>query len=108
MNKWMFWIYCFLPFYGWSEMTSSSTELNRIEKDIQVLKDRLHQEQLKEVKEEVKGQELMIADWNAYAQELELIHRQQEENKQIQIQIQKLEERKAYLIKQPTKINVDK
>lgn len=81
----------------------SHSELKIIEEELQALKKRLHQNQLKEMKEEVKGQELMIADWDAYAQELQLIRKQEEEDRYIQMQIQNLEQRKSLLLNQQTK-----
>ncbi len=102
MNKWILCLCSLLPFCSWSAASSPSSELEMIEEELQVFKDRLYQHRLKEMKEEVEGQGLMIADWDAYAKELQLIRKQEEEDNQIKQQIKKLEERKAYLIKQQT------
>lgn len=98
MIKWIFCICCFFPFGGWSQAMPDEAELDIIEKKIQVLKESLHQDQLKEMKEEVKGQKFMIADWKSYAQELEKIRKQEKEDEEIRLQIKKMEERKARLI----------
>lgn len=100
MKKWILYVYFILPFFSWSEMPSSQNELQMIEKEIPSLKDRLHQNRLKIMKEEVEGQNDMIADWNAYAKKLEFIRKQEEENQQLQQQINKLEERRKSLIEQ--------
>lgn len=101
MDKWILYFCCLLLLWGCSETASSSSqgELTVIEQEIQLLKDRLHRIQIEEMKEEVEAQELMIADWDAYAKELEFIRKLEEEEKQIQFKIQELQERKANLIK---------
>lgn len=100
MNKWILYLCCILPFCGWSEQASNVSKSSEIDKEIQVLNQRLDQIQVKEMKEEVESQGLMIADWDAYAKEVELIRKQEEEEKYIQMKIKELEERKAELLKQ--------
>lgn len=100
MNKWILCLCCFLPFFSWSETPSVQNELETVEEEIQALKESLSQERLVETNEEVKGQEEMIADWDAYAQTLERVRKQEEKDRQIQAQIQQLENRKAQLIQQ--------
>lgn len=98
MKKWILCLSFFLPFFGWSENVAPESDLTQIEQEIQMLKDRLQQMQIKEISEEVKGQGLMIADWDAYAKEIELIREQDKEEKNIRLKIQQLEERKAHLM----------
>ncbi len=100
MNKWILCIFSLLPFNG--QATSTQSELKMVEEEMHVLKKHLHQNQLKEMNEEVEGQGLMIADWDAYARQLEFIRKQEEEDRKIQMQIQYLEQRKAELLKQQT------
>ncbi len=83
-----------------AETLSQQDELKAIEEEIQVLKKRWHQINLKEMKDEVEGQGLMIADWEGYRRELEQIRQLEKEDDQIEQRIKKLEERKIELIKQ--------
>lgn len=76
-----------------AETASKQVEQIRLEEEIQVLKEQWHQINLKQLKEEVKGQGLMIADWENYARELEQIREQEKEDDQIEVQIKKLEAR---------------
>jgi chromosome segregation ATPase len=90
---------CLLPFIGWSaETASTQEELMAIEKEIQTLEERWHQINLKEMKEDVEGQGLMIADWEGYRRQLELIRQQEKEDDQIERRIKELEKRKAQLL----------
>jgi hypothetical protein len=100
MNKWMILCMLSLLFLDGQATLSPQSELKMVEEEIRALKKRLHQDQLREMKEEVGGQGLMIADWDAYAQELQLVRKQEEEDNHIQMQIQNLELRKAQLLKQ--------
>jgi hypothetical protein len=99
MIKWILCACCFHSLWAWAENPSPYNELSAIEQQIHVLKERWHQINLLEMKEEVKGQGLMIADWEAYSQELQLIRQQEHEDHQIELKIKKLEERKAELLK---------
>lgn len=99
MNQWIFCVFCLLPLLTLAETSSVQGELAEINLEILALKKHLHHDRLEEMKEEVTGQGLMIADWEAYARELELIRQQELEDKQIEAQIKKLEERKAQLLK---------
>lgn len=103
MKKWILCVICILPLSTWAETAFEQSELVAIEHEILALKVRLHRDRLKELKEEVKGQGLMIADWEAYAHELELIREQKKEDNQLELQIKKLEERKAQLHKKQLK-----
>ncbi len=98
MKKWILYLSFFLPFFGWSEVLSNEKKLTLIEHEMKVLKERLKQIQTQEIEEEVKGQGLMIADWEAYAKELELIRKQENEEKKLRLKIQQLEEQKSNLI----------
>ncbi len=98
-------IVCLSPFGAWSEIAPVQTELATIEKKIEVLKERLHQDRLTEMDEEVKGQGYMIGNWNAYGKELELIQKQEAVDKQIEVELKQLEQRRAELLKQTQKTN---
>ena len=95
-------LFCLSPFGVWSE-TPAQTELSVIEKRIEVLKERLHQDRLTELDEEVKGQKYMIGNWDAYGNELEHIHKQKEADKKIESELKQLEQRRAELLKQTKK-----
>jgi queuine/archaeosine tRNA-ribosyltransferase len=100
MNKWILSFFCIVPFWTSAELLSSSeqNELSTINHEILALKKKLHHDHLLEMKEEVKGQGLLIGNWEAYSHELELIRQQKEEDDLIELQIKKLEERKAQLL----------
>jgi DNA repair exonuclease SbcCD ATPase subunit len=100
MNKWLLYAFCFLPLGIRAETSTEPSELMQIERQIQMLKKHLQQGRLEEIKEEVEGQRDMIADWGAYAHELEKVRQHQEEEHRIEKQIKKLEERKTQLLKQ--------
>jgi hypothetical protein len=97
MNKWILCIFCILPFQGWAEQSVSKSEIELIEKQIQELKKRLHENEVKEMKEEVKAQEYVIADWDAYSKEVQHVRKREELEEQIDREIKKLEEQKARL-----------
>jgi small-conductance mechanosensitive channel len=105
MNKWILG----LLILGFSDVeaarSTSQNELKKIEEEIQVLKNRLSQDQMKEMNQDVESQGLMIGDWDAYADAVQLIRQQEERNHQIQQQINKLEERKASLVQENFNLN---
>lgn len=100
MNKWIFCLLSVLPCYIIAETASSPSELQTIDQEIQLLKSRLHKNQMEEMREDVEGQGLMIADWDAYAKDVQQIRKIENDSEMIREQIKKLEERKAYLIQQ--------
>ncbi|WP_068466758.1 hypothetical protein [Candidatus Protochlamydia phocaeensis] len=75
-------------------------ELASIEEQIASLKKRLHDAHLQEMQEEVEGQGLMIADWEAYSREIQKIKQKEEEIEHLQKQLEELQQRKNYLLKQ--------
>ncbi len=99
LQKWFFYSLAFFPLYGWTQMPFPNNDLTTIDQQIQELRDRLHQGELKETKEEVEGQEYMIADWNKYSEEIQQIRKQEQENDQLWLQIKKLEEHKQQLLR---------
>lgn len=102
LKKGMLCACCLLPLVSWSaETTSTQDELMAIERELQTLEERWHQINLKEMKEDVEGQGLMIADWEGYRRQLELIRQQEKEDDQIEARIKELEKRKAQLLHQP-------
>jgi hypothetical protein len=105
MNKWIFYLLSLLPFYAIAEASPYQSEVQTIDQEIQSLKSRLHKNQAAEMKKEVEGQGLMIADWNAYAKDIEQIRKLEDQDELIRKQINKLEERKAYLIQQQSQMN---
>ena len=78
----------------------SKNETEEIEKRISFLKERLHQNELIEMKEEVSGQSSMIADWRAYAEKVEKIRETEAEETKIRVEIKRLEDRKQSLASQ--------
>ena len=100
MNKWIFCLLPILPVMIWATPLDSQEELKAIEKEIQILKDRLHHNRMEEMKGEIEGQGLMISDWSAYAKDLEHIHQLEKKDEEIQQRIRELEERKDHLFQQ--------
>lgn len=82
-----------------SESTQQS-ELNSIEHRIQVIESHLEKDRLGEMREEVKGQGYMIADWNAYSNELEKIRQNRDEQKQMELEKQTLQDKRKDLLRQ--------
>jgi uncharacterized membrane protein YccC len=102
-KRWIIYIYCFIPLWSWSQSASSPPdELKGIDQQIQNLKNQLHEQEAIERQEEIKGQGLMIADWEAYSKEIERIRRQQDIESHIQQQIDQLEQLKTGLLKPNT------
>ena len=89
-----------LPLRGEVSSLSTQNELKMIEEKINLLKLQLNANQKEEMKKEVVGQELMIADWSPYAQDLESIQKLESQNNQIRDELKALEERKRQLIDQ--------
>lgn len=101
MKKWILYLLCLMPISGMAETTSSmQSELNQLNSEIQSLKNQLKKIRFEEMKEDVDGQGLMIADWDAYAQDVEQLHSLGQNERQIVQQIKRLEERKASLLQQ--------
>lgn len=93
--------YCIFSFCGCVRLLAGGdNELVIIEQKIEALKERLSDNRLVQMSEEVEGQEMMIADWDAYSRELQRIQKKQEEDKSIENQIRVLEQHKAWLLKQ--------
>jgi len=99
MNKLILYLLCLLPFYMMADPSSAQTELKVIEEKIQALKNLLQENQTTEMDEEVRGQGLMIADWDAYAKDLQKVDKVEERDRVIRLDIQKLEERRSSLMK---------
>lgn len=97
MNKRIICLLSLLPFYAIAAASPLQSELQMIDREIESLKSRLQKNETAEMKREVEGQGLMIADWEAYAKDVEQIRKLEEQDEQIRQQIKKLEERKAYL-----------
>ena len=76
----------------------NKTKKEKIEKEIEVLKHQYHALEMKEMKENVEGQEMMIADWQAFAKNVEQIRQDEEVKKEMQAKIKHLEEEKAHLL----------
>lgn len=100
MNQWMISACCLFPIFGYSNHFPPNTELESIEQRIQILQERLQQSQLIEIKEDVEAQRFMIANWEAYSQEIQELRQLENEEEQIQLQIKELEQRKAQLLQQ--------
>ena len=80
--------------FGSAEENIEKVERNQIEDEIKDLKAQLKKVRLKEMDEQVKGEGLMISDWEKYRQELEKVRKQEEEDREIEEKIERLEERK--------------
>jgi len=74
------------------------SELAEIDLQIQELKNQLHDQQTQEIREEVKGQRLSIADWNSYAKEIKKINKRNEREELIQQRIEQLKKQKKTLL----------
>lgn len=94
---------CLLPIWGWSEQASEKNDPAALEQKIQTLNDRLQQARFKQMDEEVKGQALMIDDWAAYSKELEKVHKMEEKERELENEIQQLEQQKDTFLKQSKK-----
>jgi uncharacterized protein (UPF0305 family) len=90
-------ICCFLPAYAWVQ---NNHQEQLIEKRIEELKKQLSQIRREQVDEVVESQEYMIADWDKYSKQVELIRKLEEEERTIQEEIDRLEERKMQFSKQ--------
>jgi hypothetical protein len=100
----------FMPLLCWSQPIEEGmknapfkTELTSLDDQIANLKKRLHDAYLREMHEEVDGQGLMLADWKSYGQEVQKIKQEDSHIEQLNWQIDELEKRKAYLLKQALK-----
>ncbi len=74
--------------------------ITSIDKKIGELREEIHKEQLVEMQEEVDGQGLMIADWQAYGQEVMKIKKNELKTNRLQKKIDELEQRKQALLQQ--------
>lgn len=97
LKKNMLFIFCLLPLLGWAQNPNDA-----IDQKIQVLKERLKEEHLKEMDEDVQGQGLMIADWEKYRKDVEQIRKTNDKAQQLQKEIEQLELQKSQL-NQPKK-----
>lgn len=80
---------------------SQKNDLKVIEKQIDELKAKLAQLRFDEMNQETSDQKYMIADWEKYAKDTELIRQKDLLEQRLTKQIQELEKRKAELIKSP-------
>ena len=90
----------FLPLLGFSQTSIPTTELEKVESEIQILRSRLYQNQLHQMRQEIESQDLMLANWKGYGKEIEHIRKQEEEERQIEEQIRQLEAKRQHLLKQ--------
>lgn len=99
MKKQFFLLFAVVPFFCIAALDPFfQDQLDTIDQKIKVLKKELEDTRVKELSREVKGQGLMMADWSAYAQEVELIRKLETKEDEIQLQIHQLEEARANLI----------
>lgn len=91
-------ICAFTPVFG-STVSIQSGELPVIENDEKELKQRIREQHLKEMNEQVDSQGKMIADWPKYSQEVEQIKQLEDETRELEQQLRVLEQRKAELLK---------
>ena len=75
----------------------SNEAIQSINARITQLREQLHEVKMQQMRNEVQGQDYMIADWTAYEQELKDIRADQEVIKKIQNEIDHLEKRKIEL-----------
>lgn len=100
LKKWISISLSCLTMMGSVQASEPQNELTFIDQQIQMLKAHLQEYHVEERQEDVQGQDYMGADWEKYADQLEHIHEQQGEARQIRQQIEKLEQRKAQLLQQ--------
>src|SRR5690242_16346840 len=105
MIKWIFCLLNLLPCSIIAAALPSQSEVQMIDQEIQELNSQLHKNQIERMREEVEGQGLMIADWNAYAEDVQQIRKLEEQDEKIRQKMHKLEGRKAYLIQQQSQTN---
>lgn len=99
MNKWIFCLLGWLPICLIAQSASFEKEMKGIEAHIQILKERLNVNQREQIKEEMRGEGLMIADWEAYGRDLQHVRQLEQRELEIRHEIQQLEERRAVLMK---------
>lgn len=98
LRRWILYTCFLLPVLGWTEEASRErSEKDELEQEIKELKDQLNKGRLKEMDEQVKGEGLMISDWEKYSQVLEKVRQQHEDDREIKEKIESLEERKVKL-----------
>ena len=96
MKPWVMGMACLLSTGGCCEAHQGDQYAKKaIEREIQALKERQHRLRSSEMDEEVEAQGWMIADWEKYGRDVELIRQQQEEDKEINQRIQELEALRA-------------
>ena len=102
-NQWMIGLSCILlPLAGWAlELSDKQKELKAIDQEIHELKTRESQIDVKTMEEDIESQKYMIANWKNYAEEVEQIHRKENEERKIELRIKELEKYKDKLLKQP-------
>lgn len=97
LRRWILYTCCLLPVLGWTEENFEKIEKNELEQEIKELKDQLNKGRLKEMDEQVKGEGLMISDWEKYSQALEKVRKQEEDDREIEEKIERLEAQKVEL-----------
>lgn len=102
MRKWIAYLCCMLPLSIGAQLPHKEKELESIDLQIQNLQKKLHSDELQEMKKEMEGQGLMIADWDAYAEEIQWIRKENEEEKKIREEIEALKKRKSLLLQKTT------
>lgn len=99
IRRWILYACFLLPVLGVAKETSHErNEKEEVEQEIRELKDKLHKGRLKAMDEQVKGQGLMISDWEKYSKELEKVRKQEEDDRRIEEEIERLERRKTELM----------
>lgn len=99
-QRWLLWIAGGIFCLGGLLEATQQDESTAIESQLRELKAKLHQLYLKEMKDEDKSQEDMIADWSKYSQDVQHIKQRQEEEKHLREQIKSLEQRRSQLSQQ--------
>lgn len=83
-----------------ASLMASEPQLETVDKEIERLKEQLYNYYREEMKEDIEGEGLMIADWQAYAKRLEIVRKEQKEVEKTQAQIKLLEDKRVELLKQ--------
>lgn len=97
MLKWFIYLCYLIPLYVASELPAERSDA--IDNEIQVLEERLHQIRIEELRKEVRGQDEMMDEWDAYAKDLQSIRKLEKEEEKLKIKIKELKNRKVELEK---------
>lgn len=83
---------------GCSRDSDKQKQIDAIDKEIHTLQTELEGLRLKEMNTDVKSQGMMIADWSAYAKDVEQLRKDENAEKELESHIKTLQEQKTRLL----------